>query len=43
MSTRNYASSPPGAGGGNSGGGGFPGFSFGPQHKKGDALKEYVR
>ncbi|KAE9397053.1 P-loop containing nucleoside triphosphate hydrolase protein [Gymnopus androsaceus JB14] len=33
-STRNYASGPPG-------GGGFPGFSFGPQHKKGDALKEY--
>ncbi|KAJ3887938.1 P-loop containing nucleoside triphosphate hydrolase protein [Lentinula edodes] len=42
ISARNYASGPPGgAGGSNGGGGGFPGFSFGPQHKKGDALKEY--
>ncbi|KAJ3848104.1 P-loop containing nucleoside triphosphate hydrolase protein [Lentinula lateritia] len=42
MSERNYASGPPGgASGSNGGGGGFPGFSFGPQHKKGDALKEY--
>lgn len=37
MSTRKYASGPPGGGGG-----GFPGLSFGPQHQKGDALKEYV-
>ncbi|KIK61765.1 hypothetical protein GYMLUDRAFT_73272 [Collybiopsis luxurians FD-317 M1] len=35
ISTRNYASGPGG------GSGGFPGFSLGPQHKKGDALKEY--
>ncbi|EIW78756.1 P-loop containing nucleoside triphosphate hydrolase protein [Coniophora puteana RWD-64-598 SS2] len=27
--------------GGSGGGGGFPGFSLGPQHEKGDALKEY--
>ncbi|KAF9038696.1 P-loop containing nucleoside triphosphate hydrolase protein [Panaeolus papilionaceus] len=32
-----YASGP----GGGAGGGGFPGFSMGPQHQKGDALKEY--
>lgn len=31
---RGYASGP--------GGNGFPGISFGPQHQKGDALKEYV-
>ena len=37
---RGYASGPPGGAGG---GGGFPGFSMGPQHQKGDALKEYVR
>jgi ATP-dependent Clp protease ATP-binding subunit ClpB len=36
VSARNYAQ-PPG------GGGGFPGFSLGPQHQKGEALKEYVR
>ena len=30
---RNYAQQPAG---------GFPGFSFGPQHQKGEALKEYV-
>ncbi|KAJ4490392.1 P-loop containing nucleoside triphosphate hydrolase protein [Lentinula aciculospora] len=45
MSTRNYASGTPGgrtgSGTSSGGGGGFPGFSFGPQHKKGDALKEY--
>lgn len=35
--TRGYATSPPDQ----NGGGGFPKFSFGPQHKKGDALKEY--
>ncbi|KAJ8084861.1 chaperone ATPase hsp78 [Marasmius tenuissimus] len=40
FSPRRYAQPPAGGGGGN-GGGGFPGFSFGPQHKKGDALKEY--
>lgn len=34
---RHYAQ-PPGGGGG---GGGFPGFSMGPQHQKGEALKEY--
>ncbi len=39
---RGYASGPPGGPGG-AGGGGFPGFSMGPQHQKGDALKEYVR
>ncbi|KAK0212573.1 P-loop containing nucleoside triphosphate hydrolase protein [Desarmillaria ectypa] len=33
---RHYAQ-PPGGGGG----GGFPGFSMGPQHQKGEALKEY--
>ncbi len=33
---RHYAQ-PPGGGGG-----GFPGFSMGPQHQKGEALKEYV-
>ncbi|PPR01557.1 hypothetical protein CVT24_005883 [Panaeolus cyanescens] len=33
-----YASGP---GGGSGGGGGFPGFSMGPQHQKGEALKEY--
>lgn len=37
MSTRKYASGSPGGGGG-----GFPGLSFGSQHQKGDALKEYV-
>jgi hypothetical protein len=36
---RGYASQPPG---GQRPGGGFPGFSLGPQHQKGDALKEYV-
>ncbi|KAG6872381.1 hypothetical protein C0995_010133 [Termitomyces sp. Mi166 len=35
---RHYASQPP-----NKGGGGFPGFSFGPQHQKGEALKEYYQ
>ncbi|KAG5636790.1 hypothetical protein H0H81_006843 [Sphagnurus paluster] len=35
---RHYAQPPGGAGGA---GGGFPSFSFGPQHQKGDALKEY--
>lgn len=35
---RFYSPPPPGGGGG-----GFPGFSMGPQHQKGDALKEYVR
>jgi ATP-dependent Clp protease ATP-binding subunit ClpB len=30
---RNYAQPP---------GGGFPGLTLGPQHQKGDALKEYV-
>lgn len=30
---RNYAQPP---------GGGFPGFALGPQHQKGEALKEYV-
>ncbi|KAK7056755.1 chaperone ATPase hsp78 [Paramarasmius palmivorus] len=41
FSPRRYAQ-PPGGGGGNGGGsGGFPGFSFGQQHQKGDALKEY--
>ncbi|PBK81924.1 P-loop containing nucleoside triphosphate hydrolase protein [Armillaria gallica] len=34
-SVRHYAQ-PPGGGGG-----GFPGFSMGPQHQKGEALKEY--
>ncbi|KAK0486080.1 P-loop containing nucleoside triphosphate hydrolase protein [Armillaria novae-zelandiae] len=34
-SARHYAQ-PPGGGGG-----GFPGFSMGPQHQKGEALKEY--
>ncbi|EMD39396.1 hypothetical protein CERSUDRAFT_104581 [Gelatoporia subvermispora B] len=34
--TRGYAQQPPG-----NGQGGFPGFSFGPQHQKGEALKEY--
>jgi hypothetical protein len=38
QSLRGYAN---GAGGG--GGKGFPGFSLGPQHQKGEALKEYVR
>lgn len=36
---RHYASPPSGGGGM----GGFPSFSLGPQHNKGDALKEYVR
>lgn len=40
---RGYSSGPPGGAGGGGGGGGFPGFSMGPQHQKGDALKEYVR
>ncbi|KAK0460997.1 P-loop containing nucleoside triphosphate hydrolase protein [Desarmillaria tabescens] len=31
-----YYAQPPGGGGG-----GFPGFSMGPQHQKGEALKEY--
>ncbi|KII86099.1 hypothetical protein PLICRDRAFT_44563 [Plicaturopsis crispa FD-325 SS-3] len=35
---RSYAQGPPGGGGK----GGFPGFSMGPQHQKGEALKEYV-
>ncbi|KAG6844829.1 hypothetical protein H0H87_003396 [Tephrocybe sp. NHM501043] len=35
---RNYASQPPKGPGGP---GGFPGFSLGPQHQKGEALKEY--
>ncbi|KAI0316146.1 P-loop containing nucleoside triphosphate hydrolase protein [Amylostereum chailletii] len=39
-SVRYYAQKPPG-GGGAGGGGGFPGFSMGPQHQKGEALKEY--
>ena len=38
---RSYATKSPGGGGGG-GGGGFPGFSLGPQHQKGEALKEYV-
>lgn len=40
---RHYANGPRGPPGGGAGGGGFPGFSLGPQHQKGDALKEYVR
>jgi hypothetical protein len=35
---RSYANKPPGGGGGS----GFPSFSLGPQHQKGEALKEYV-
>ncbi|KAI3607949.1 heat shock protein mitochondrial precursor [Moniliophthora roreri] len=35
---KRYAQPPGGSGGS---GGGFPGFSFGQQHQKGDALKEY--
>lgn len=38
-SLRHYAQPP----GGSGQGGGFPGFSMGGQHQKGDALKEYVR
>ena len=34
---RSYATKPPGGGGS-----GFPGFNLGPQHQKGEALKEYV-
>jgi len=36
---RSYSTGP----GGGQGGGGFPGFSLGQQHQKGDALKQYVR
>ena len=42
VSTRGYAQGPPGGGGP---GGGMPGgfsFKMGPQHEKGEALKEYV-
>ena len=38
---RRYATKPPGGSGG-AASGGFPGLSFGSQHQKGDALKEYV-
>ena len=41
QSLRHYANGPGGPPGGS--GGGFPGLSLGPQHQKGDALKEYVR
>ena len=39
---RRYSTKPPGGSGGGASGG-FPGLSFGPQHQKGEALKEYVR
>ena len=44
FTARHYATPPggnSGLGGGGGGGGGM--FSFGQQHQKGDALKEYVR
>lgn len=43
LQVRGYAQGPPGGGEGIGGKGGFPGFSLGPQHQKGEALKEYVR